>query len=244
MKKNIYLGLFALTSIAIGLFFLVDVKRIMPDNATKKVEEEVIVEEKPIGGERDEYGCLGPAGYSYSEQVMGCIRNWELDDNQKAVAALAIQKAGQTVGMTVIKVENNLDGTYAVTIQLPNTEQLLVEITYPLEIVEIDGTEDISEKIAKALAEKNEWETEGLIVSVNENEDGFASGTVNFEESETGGGGWFATLVEDVWKIIWDGNGVIFCEGLTDFETDFNITIPASLISECYDETLEDVVIR
>lgn len=33
--------------------------------------------EKPIGGERDEHGCLGPAGYSWCESKQKCLRVWE-----------------------------------------------------------------------------------------------------------------------------------------------------------------------
>lgn len=36
-------------------------------------------EENPelIGGERDEHGCLGPAGYSWCEKKQKCLRTWE-----------------------------------------------------------------------------------------------------------------------------------------------------------------------
>jgi hypothetical protein len=36
-------------------------------------------EENPalIGGERDEHGCLGPAGYSWCETKQKCLRTWE-----------------------------------------------------------------------------------------------------------------------------------------------------------------------
>jgi len=42
-----------------------------------------------IGGERDKYGCLGPAGYSYSEDIGACVRTWEIDDEGKTRAAKA-----------------------------------------------------------------------------------------------------------------------------------------------------------
>lgn len=58
--------------------------------------------EKPIGGERDEHNCLGPAGYSWNEEVGACVREWELDDNQKAAAKVAV--AGMD-GYTVTKVD-------------------------------------------------------------------------------------------------------------------------------------------
>lgn len=30
-----------------------------------------------IGGQRDEHGCLGPAGYQWCEPKQKCIRFWE-----------------------------------------------------------------------------------------------------------------------------------------------------------------------
>ena len=30
-----------------------------------------------IGGQRDEHGCLTPAGYSWCESKQKCLRNWE-----------------------------------------------------------------------------------------------------------------------------------------------------------------------
>lgn len=32
---------------------------------------------KTIGGDRDEHGCIGPAGYSWCEERQKCIRVWE-----------------------------------------------------------------------------------------------------------------------------------------------------------------------
>jgi hypothetical protein len=40
-----------------------------------------------IGGERDKHGCLGPAGYSYSEDIGACVRTWEIEDEGMARAA-------------------------------------------------------------------------------------------------------------------------------------------------------------
>jgi hypothetical protein len=32
---------------------------------------------KPIGGDKDKHGCLGPAGYTWCEAKKKCIRPWE-----------------------------------------------------------------------------------------------------------------------------------------------------------------------
>lgn len=34
-------------------------------------------EKKLIGGDRDEHGCLTPAGYSWCETKQKCLRTWE-----------------------------------------------------------------------------------------------------------------------------------------------------------------------
>lgn len=35
------------------------------------------VQEQPIGGETDEHGCLGSAGYTWCEAKQKCLREWE-----------------------------------------------------------------------------------------------------------------------------------------------------------------------
>ena len=32
---------------------------------------------KSVGGDRDVHGCLGSAGYSWSESELSCVREWE-----------------------------------------------------------------------------------------------------------------------------------------------------------------------
>lgn len=34
-------------------------------------------DQKPIGGDQDEHGCLTAAGYSWCESKQKCLRNWE-----------------------------------------------------------------------------------------------------------------------------------------------------------------------
>jgi hypothetical protein len=37
-----------------------------------------------LGGDRDEHGCIGSAGYSWSESAGKCIRPWE-EEGQEAL---------------------------------------------------------------------------------------------------------------------------------------------------------------
>jgi len=61
-------------------------------------------EEPLIGGERDEHGCLGPAGYTWDENVNACLRSWELNENQKEAARIAVEHVGYEKGLTIIEV--------------------------------------------------------------------------------------------------------------------------------------------
>ena len=67
MDKDIkkYLGIVVLLVILSAVFFLIISQK-----------EEIL---KPIGGEKDEHGCLGPAGYSWNDEEDSCVRVWLLD---------------------------------------------------------------------------------------------------------------------------------------------------------------------
>jgi hypothetical protein len=59
-----------------------------------------------VGGERDEHGCLGPAGYSYNETIQACVREWELDSNDKRQAAkIAIDYIEPYHSLTILMIE-------------------------------------------------------------------------------------------------------------------------------------------
>lgn len=77
-----------------------------------------ITSEKTIGGERDEHGCLNPAGYSWNESVGACIREWELNENQRKAAKIAVEHVGYKIGTTVIKVNvARCPGCFAVDLE-------------------------------------------------------------------------------------------------------------------------------
>jgi len=81
-----------------------------------------------IGGQRDEHGCLGPAGYSWSEEIEACTRNWELDDAQKKAAKIAVEHVGPEYGLTVVEVMTaRCPGCF--TVKLSNAEQEQRQVT-------------------------------------------------------------------------------------------------------------------
>lgn len=68
------------------------------------LEEPVQGPDQLIGGQRDEHGCLGPAGYSWDAEIGACIRTWELNENQRQAAKIAVATIGQQEGLTVVDV--------------------------------------------------------------------------------------------------------------------------------------------
>ncbi len=73
----------------------------------KTPEGEIHVEDidVPVGGDRDEKGCIGSAGYSWDEDVGACTRVWEIkEEDQKKAALIAVKDIGWSKGLTIIKV--------------------------------------------------------------------------------------------------------------------------------------------
>jgi len=90
---------------------------------------EVIAEpDQLIGGQRDEHGCLGPAGYTWVASIGGCMRVWELDDQQKFAAKTAIDKVGKKYSLTVVEVVTE-KCTGCFTVKLSDADQRPTQVT-------------------------------------------------------------------------------------------------------------------
>jgi hypothetical protein len=86
-----------------------------------------------IGGDRDEHGCLGPAGYSWNDEVSACVREWELDDAKRAAATKAVEKVGEQESITVIGVSmEGCEGCYTVTLEYAGLTKLIVVEEYEM----------------------------------------------------------------------------------------------------------------
>lgn len=49
-----------------------------PEIEEETIKEEEIEEEEPlVGGDKDEHGCIGSAGYTWCEAKQKCLRTWE-----------------------------------------------------------------------------------------------------------------------------------------------------------------------
>lgn len=69
MKKNIY-TIIILLILGIGVFLFIGLDK--KENVSKEGNNVEIV-----GGDKDEHGCIGSAGYSWCEEKNKCLRIWE-----------------------------------------------------------------------------------------------------------------------------------------------------------------------
>ncbi len=59
-----------------------------------------------VGGDRDNHGCLGSAGYGWDAGIGACVRSWEIkDEGPRKAAKIAVDYVGQSYGLTVSEVE-------------------------------------------------------------------------------------------------------------------------------------------
>jgi hypothetical protein len=75
-----------------------------------------------------------------------------------------------------------------------------------------------------------------LTFSVSKIEGNYAQGGIS---GQGGGAMWFASNVDGIWKLVWDGNGVILCSDLINYP-DF----PTTMIPECYDTSTQKNITR
>jgi len=75
-----------------------------------------------IGGQRDANGCLSPAGYSWNESLQYCLREWELDSDQRKAATIATARLSYPV--TVVGVDKvPCEGCFKVHLQRNDNER-------------------------------------------------------------------------------------------------------------------------
>lgn len=108
---------------------------------------------EPIGGQRDEHGCLTPAGYSWDEEVGACVRSWELDDNQKQVAKTAVDYVGYEYATTITEVlAKDCDGCFEVKLEQGEDRNMIT--------VEIEDMTAISKTVARHICTEEEKQAE------------------------------------------------------------------------------------
>jgi len=80
-----------------------------------------------IGGQKDENGCLVPAGYSWNDDVGACLREWELDEQEKKAAEIAAPKEYKVtvVGVSALRCPGCFDVEFQ---RNDNQERFIAEV--------------------------------------------------------------------------------------------------------------------
>lgn len=104
----------------------------------------------------------------------------------------------------------------------------------------VTSTQSDEEKLKAAvkagLIAEHGQDAASMTVTVSTADGDYAKGMV----SEQGGGGiWFAAKTSGVWKLVWDGNGIIDCSVLTPYPN-----FPTNMIPECYDSANSKMLTR
>jgi putative hemolysin len=86
-----------------------------------------------VGNDRDEHGCIGSAGYTWDADVGACIRSWELNDDQKRAAKIAVAPLSYPVTVTAVDVLKCV-GCFNVHLQRNDNSQRMVVRLYNWEI--------------------------------------------------------------------------------------------------------------
>jgi|OM-RGC.v1.016579354 hypothetical protein len=127
IKNNIVVILPAILTVFI-IFFLVmpQVRQNRHTAQAPAAEAPATAQDKPlVGGERDEHGCLGPAGYSWSEAATACLREWEVDgEGSRQAVKTAVGHLGWQSDATVVEVaQARCPGCFLVKLEKNSTNE-------------------------------------------------------------------------------------------------------------------------
>lgn len=159
--------------------------------------------------------AIGTAGYLLYNNLAGKTQN-----TQNTVEPLSIPTT-----ITTPPVEPS-----------PTLTPTSIPVSTPTSTPTVDEASLLKTVIKEALVAKLGSDANSLDITVSQINGNYAKGGAS---AEGGGGMWFAAKVNGIWKLVWDGNGVILCSDLTSYP-DF----PSSMIPECWNEATQKTVQR
>jgi len=111
-------------------------------------------------------------------------------------------------------------------------------------LVEEDDEEETTivskeEAIRNLFAGKYDKDLSEISITIDKEEGNYVAGGVAFGEGGPGEGGHFLAVKDDnQWKLVYDGNGSIPCDGVDLYE------FPSHMVPECYNEDTNEIIIR
>ncbi len=124
-------------------------------------------ETKPIGGDRDKYGCLGAAGYSWNASVGACVREWELDGNQRKAAMIAIAPLSYPVTVLGVDSLDRCQDCYVVRLQRNDNGNTMDVSVEDGRIVQQNETQSMSLSEALKIAGNSDCVKGGKLLDTN-----------------------------------------------------------------------------
>ncbi|HEY4499318.1 MAG TPA: hypothetical protein VJH94_04640 [Candidatus Paceibacterota bacterium] len=219
MKKSILVLVVIIIAVVVGVVFF-----------GKKNETPL------VGGDRDEHGCLGSAGYAFDEEVGACIRAFEMTPDIKDAAELAVAHVGESYALTVASFNSYEErGAYDIMLErgVERTSLTVVIKNGKVQSPSIDTIQAV-----QLLSQKLALDADTLIATIDAVAGDFAKGQVRFTE-ESGGGIWFGANTEKGWEIAYSGNGIIPCAIADQYD------FPKDMVLQCIaDEAPRDVILR
>lgn len=106
----------------------------------------------------------------------------------------------------------------------------------------VDNTNEdfqIRSDIKNAIVAKRNADPDNLEITILKKQDDYAMGGVGGKVPGMGGGMWFGVKTKGIWKLLWDGNGIIDCKS---FELYSNY--PTDFVPECFDYSENRMVTR
>lgn len=116
MKNKKALILIASASVFLVVFYVMflNMKRDSGSEVIKNITE---TQKQLVGGDKDEHGCLGSAGYSFDVEIGACIRDWELDENQSKAAKIGVETLGLENPTIIEVLSAQCHGCFTVTLE-------------------------------------------------------------------------------------------------------------------------------
>ena len=150
-----------------------------------------------LGGDRDEHGCIGSAGYSWCEIKNKCLRQWEEKCEPEKTA----------------DVKNCPSSCPSFMPPAPDwcaDGEVLPPIKNDCDCYGPPICSKVAKEIKNQFIKKYPKYAQTISVDIKKETENYARGYIGFEIGSPGGI-FLATKIDGQWQIIFDGNGQIPC---------------------------------